>query len=160
MPKTTQGVLAAFAGAAVANEPPADFPGLTAEKTAATISIFDDEGNPLIDRKLGRWSASKQAHERDRIGYALDHLAEDIDPNGIPHPLDVAMKYPNDEDCFFYNDDNNDALDGRLAVHRLCGSWFRVEITVRPAKGGVPVTESFVLTNAGSGGEIKLAVAD
>jgi hypothetical protein len=146
-----------FARVMVTNDP-RELPGMTAEKVVASISFYDEEGNPLLDGPIqGRWSASKQPHERDRIGVSLDHLEAEISPNGLPHPLDIAMKHPSDPDCFAYNDDNSSAYQGRLESHRLSGDSFRVDVTVRAGNSGEPLTRLFTLTNPGVGRDLEIA---
>jgi hypothetical protein len=86
----------------IANEPNGIVERETAERLAGTVQICDENGIPLGPERVHRWAASAQIP-----GYPskadLD-LAIDIDPNGISHLFDIALKY--EEDAKFYTHNN------------------------------------------------------
>jgi hypothetical protein len=149
-----------WARALAVNDPPDGFPGATARKVAARVKICGADGSLLVDMQ-GRWSASEQEHERARVGMSVEHLETDIPANEfVPRPIDLAMKYPDDEDCFAYNDENSRMPDdGRLESHRLVGKTFIVEVAIRDGEGR-RASRRFVLTNPGARHDLQLAPAE
>jgi hypothetical protein len=81
-----------FARVQIANEPPPGLRGECAEKVAARITFRTQDGDVLLAGMLGRWAETPQRIERGRLGLSLEETQLDIDANGVPHPVDVAMK--------------------------------------------------------------------
>jgi hypothetical protein len=145
-----------FARVNVTNDPPNGLPATEAAQVVATLSFYDEDGTCVLQSMQGRWAASKQEHERDRIGMALEHLAENIAPNALAHPIDVAMKHRDERDCFAWNDENSHADGGRLEEHRLTGERFHVEVKLRAANDADEVVSWFVLGNPGGGRDLLI----
>jgi hypothetical protein len=85
----------------VANEPKGIAGRETAKRLAGTVQICDENEIPLGPERIHRWAASAQIP-----GYPskadLD-LAIDIDPNGIPHLFDIALKFQEDAEFYTHN---------------------------------------------------------
>lgn len=148
--------VADFARVQVSNSPPVGQRGQLAPKVAARITFARTDGTELVSRMIGRWAETPQRIESGRLGLSLDEAQLDIDCNGLPHPLDVAMKYPGDEDCYAYNFENSVASDLRVEGHRLRGSEFRVTVLLRAADNADPVEGHFILRNHGRGRSVEL----
>jgi hypothetical protein len=146
-----------FARVLAVNNPPRELEAVTAEKTTARLTIRSEDGSTL-GPVVGRWASSKQEHERERAGLELEHSEKDIEPNDLAEPIDVAMKYPEDEDCFLWNDENSQVPDGRLERHRLKGKTFLVDVVLK-ASNTPHVSRRYVLTNHGRNRSLSLEPA-
>jgi hypothetical protein len=148
-----------FARVQIANDPPTGLRGERARNVAGYITFSKPDGAVLIDRMLGRWAETPQRIETGRLGLSLEEAQLDIDPNGVPHPLDVSMKRSDDKDCFAFNFENSHAADLRLEKHRLQGNQFQVRIVLR-GDNTDEVVGNFVLRNHGVGRGMEFALAD
>jgi len=64
--------------------------------------MCDEQGHPLAPERIHRWAASAQI---PGLPNKADlELAINIDPNGISHPFDLALKF--DSDSAFYTHNN------------------------------------------------------
>jgi hypothetical protein len=142
-----------FARVGIKNDPPPDSKGVKAEKVVAHIT-FERNGSAVIHEILGRWSETEQRAETGRIGIFLENAQLDIDPNGLRHPLDIAMKAPDDSSCYAYNEDNSNLADLRLPIHELVGEEFTVHVRLRGASTD-EISASFLLENGGAGSGIS-----
>ena len=136
----------------------------------ALAEIGDSEAIDVFLRREDAWAALAEILEDEpdwagslfvvpiRIGVSLEHLEAEISANGLSHPLDIAMKHPDEADCFAYNDENSNAYQGRLESHRLTGESFRAEVTVRAGNPGhqEAVTRSFKIMNPGAGSDLEI----
>ncbi|MGC9974727.1 MAG: hypothetical protein ABSC36_04985, partial [Gaiellaceae bacterium] len=79
----------------VANDPPSGRQGVLAWQVTAQIT-FERDGSPIISEMVGRWAEKKQHGETGHLGLTLESAQLDIEPNGLPHSLDIAMKGADD----------------------------------------------------------------
>jgi hypothetical protein len=92
----------------IANEPVGTIDRKTAEKVAARVQVFHENGTPAADERLHRWEDSPGPVE---AGKQADRMVPlDIPPSGVEYNLDIAMKYENDD--AFYTPNNETALQG------------------------------------------------
>lgn len=145
-------VVRAFARARVANAPPSGSPGKRAERVTATVRYFNVDGSQLREIQ-GRWAETRQRAQRPDLNLTFDTVQLDIDANGLPHPLDVAMVDPFGGDIWAYNDDNAGAPNCELESHRLGPGPFLVEITLRAGNALDPVVAVYALDFGGVGKE-------
>jgi hypothetical protein len=90
----------------IVNEPRGMADRKVAEKVAARVRIFHDDGTPAADERLHRWEHSPGPAE---VGKEADQkLPLDIPPSGIECKLDIAMKYEDEDE--FYTPNNETAL--------------------------------------------------
>lgn len=149
-----------FARVLATNDPPDGGPGVTAEKVTATVTFVDEDGDVLLEGALrARWANSKQTHEHQRVGYEYEHLEKDIEANDLPEPIDIAMKYPGEKDCFAWTDENSLAPGGKLEAHRLRGTSFFVDVVVK-GKNTPRISRRYVLTNPGKNYDLRLVPLD
>jgi hypothetical protein len=149
-----------FARVRVTNDSPSEAEGIAAENVTATVAYYNAAGDCVLGPLDGRWASSKQRHEWDRVGLHVEPLETNIPARAKPRPLDIAMKYAADEECYAFNNDNAFAHeDGRLEKQRLGRGTFRVELVLRASNIGEPIVRSFVLTNPGAGGDVTLEPA-
>ena len=134
-----------FARVRIANDP-GESVGECARRVVAMITFLDDAGSTIFGPMTGRWAETPQRAETGRLGLTLDESQIDIDANGLPHPLDVAMKVPGEKGFYAFNHENSSAADLRLPPHRLTVDHCRVRVVVRPANGRA-TTATFVLSN-------------
>jgi hypothetical protein len=89
------------------------------------------------------------------MGISLDAAQLDIEPNGLSHPVDIAMKRREDVGCYAVNDESAAAEEFCLPRHYLEGAEFTVRVTLRGANTEQLIAE-FSLKNPGIGGTISL----
>jgi hypothetical protein len=150
--------VADFARVVVTNDP-AGKPGEIAQRVIARLKVSDVDGNELL-RATGRWAEQRQAPESLRIGMDKEAIPIDLDPNALEHELDIAFKYPQDANCYVYNNDNGQyAGDLRYRKHELAGKQFRVDVELQGSNVG-PVRASFLLENGGANGSLQLTAVE
>jgi hypothetical protein len=139
----------------IANDP-GDEPGARAERVVAWNTFFDYMSNVELLTVEARWAEAPQAPEIQRIGLSKEGRELDIDGNGDAHPLDIAMKFDSDNECFAYNNENGQLPDGKLEKHLLRGERFYVRVRV---KGGntPPQVGWYMLENLGANQPLTLA---
>jgi hypothetical protein len=106
----------------IANEPTGISDRKVADKVAARVQIFHEDGTtPAADERLHRWEDSPGPAE---VGKQADReLPLDIPPSGVEYNLDIAMKYDKDDD--FYTPNNETVLRGST-------DWREVEFRFPP----------------------------
>ena len=147
-----------FARVQIANDPPSGVRGQRAERVAATITFTAPDGTVLLEGMLGRWAETLSRLETGRMGLSLDESQLDLEANGVPHPLDIAMHCPGDRGCYAYNFENSRAVDLRLPTHLLDGSEIHVTVVLRSANAD-EVQGEFLLRNGGPAGSLALEMA-
>lgn len=148
-----------FVRVRVTNDP-GDRPGERALGVVATVIFHPPDGGNELLRIDGRWAEAPQAPELQRIGLSKEGRALDIEANADTHPLDIAMKYEYDTDCFAYNNDNGlRAADGRFEPHRLVGTQFLVRVVLK-GTNTTRVEKRFVLDNPGVGLPLTIREVD
>lgn len=135
-----------FARINVVNDPPAGSPGATAERVTATITFRADDGRHPVQGMVGRWAETPQRGETGRWGISLEEAQLDVDPNGLWHPIDIAMKKPGDSSCFAFNYENSTVADLKIPKHELNESSYLVQVTLR-GSNIEPIGADYVLTN-------------
>jgi hypothetical protein len=140
----------------VANDP-GDEIGAPAESVVSTVAFYDETGQNLLFELEGRWAEAPQAPELTRIGLSKEGRELDMEANADKHPVDVAMKYIGDDDCYAWNNENGrEAVDGRLDRHGLSGDTIRVRVSLRGGNTS-PLRSWFTLTNPGKGHVLVLS---
>lgn len=92
----------------ITNEPTGVIDRKVAEKVAARVQVFHENGTPAAKERLHRWEHSPGPAE---AGKSADQLLPlDIPPSGIECNLDIAMKY--DEDDSFHTPNNETVMRG------------------------------------------------
>jgi hypothetical protein len=127
-----------------------------ASKVVGRISFVEPDGTVAIDKMLGRWAESPQRAETGRLGISLDEVQLDIEPNGLPHPLDIAMKRVQDSSIYVVNDDNSAAPEFCLSKHELNRDEYTVRVSLRGSNTDEIVAD-FTLRNGGTGKSITLS---
>jgi hypothetical protein len=129
-----------FARVRVVNEPRPGARGIRADRVAATLDFMKPDGTPILPGIAGRWAETIQRAETGRLGLSLEEAQLDIDPNGLSHPLDIAMKRQDDEFVYAYNFENSHAEDLALPKHEISEPCpIHVRVTLRPANGDAVV---------------------
>jgi hypothetical protein len=119
-----------FAHAKFSNNPAERIPEATARDVVAEISIFNDDGHPaLLEQPIyGRWGDTTQPSRLAASASSRELAQVEFEPNGLPHELNLALKYPEDSNCYAFNNESYDRLDWRLPKFRLDGSTFHVRV--------------------------------
>lgn len=120
----------------------------TAKAVAARIRFGDSEE----DERQGEWAIpTGPGHS----GFSSTQLTVDILPNDIPFPLNIALKYGSDDDCYIFSTESvagyPDGRDPRRKIPRGSRS-----IHVHLMGVGVDRVFVFTLKNPGVGGTIDL----
>lgn len=139
-------VLHDFVRVSVANDPPPGIVGATAEKVVARVSFIADDGSIPVHQMLGRWAETPQRMETGRVGISLEEVQLDIEPNGLPHPVDIGMRNPGGTSCWAFNDENSAALDLQLPKHELIQTRYLIRVSIRGSNTET-ISADFVLTN-------------
>jgi hypothetical protein len=90
----------------IANEPTGLINRKVAEKVAARVQLFHENGTPAANERLHRWKDSPGPAEAGKMADRL--LPVDIPPSGVEYELDIAMKY--DDDDAFYTPNNETVM--------------------------------------------------
>ena len=115
----------------IANDP-GDGAGSLAETVAALVTFYDPTGKTPILEVEGRWASEKQAPEKERLGLSKEGRTVNMPANGDDQfPLDIAMKFDDEAECYAYNDENGQSGTIRLAKHKLVGTSFVVRVRVK-----------------------------
>jgi hypothetical protein len=134
-----------------ANDPLSPLQAVEASNVVGHIDICGKDRKPLL-RMIGRWS------ETTEIAFGGQPMETEqivIPPNGRPYPMDIAMKYQEDEEFYGYNNDNPRlAPDWRDNNKKLTVGDYLVIVRLR----GNNVDKEFLfdLTNKGKGEDLEL----
>ena len=143
----------------IANDP-GDRAGSVAQDVAALVTFFEMDGLTQLVEIEGRWASEKQAPEMDRIGLSKEGRTVHMPANGDDHfPLDIAMKFDGEPECYAYNDENGKSGSMRLAKHRLVGTDFNVRVRVK-GTNTERLTGWFRLRNLGAGQPVVLQISE
>jgi hypothetical protein len=114
----------------------------------ATLRFMNDAGD-IIAELAGRWAHRPQ----DAVVEATQAPATaDLPPNSGPYKIDVAIKYPNDPECFAWNDQTRfETTD--LRGKGLGADPVTVEIDLRGSGVGVTARATYRLSHSGIGPE-------
>lgn len=123
-----------------------------ASKVVGHISIYEQTGQHLYDM-IGRWAETKEVATGGRP-IEIDSL--DIPANGRPYPMDIVMKYPEDEEFYGYNNDNPRLapIDWRDSQKQLPAGTYSVRVRLRG--NNVDKEFWFDLINKGRGENVEL----
>lgn len=105
----------------------------TAKKSVAAIDVF--QANNIKKASLsfwGHWRDKPQVTTRPRHVSFTDLMEYDLPPNGLPHRIDFATKYHEDEDMYGYNDEiQRYSTDARPPQYKLPSEGFFVRVRIR-----------------------------
>ena len=88
----------------IANDPVGILDRQTAQRLAGTVQICDAGGKPMVPARVHRWAASPQNIPLPQV--ADSQLPIDIEPNGMEHLFDVALKFEGDSAFFTHNNES------------------------------------------------------
>lgn len=129
-----------------------------AKDVVAHLRYYHADGKTLatsIDVLYGRWAHKEQPSLRGPFGSVDDLLSTDMDVTGRPYTLTLALKYPEDDISFVW--DNTIAKDYDLRRdwrYRLRGEYFRVHVTLTGE--GVEREWWFSVRNLGAGNGMQI----
>lgn len=138
-----------FAYVRVGNRPGRD--GRDALNVHARVRFYDHPGVLLYDM-VGRWSEIVQHGYPERT---LRGEEITIPSNGAERLLDVAFKYPDDNTCFAFNDENRFAAPHDLRYRALGNGPIRVEIVIQGSNAST--TGTFTLSHGGRGTALSIS---
>jgi hypothetical protein len=142
----------------IVNEPTNAINRKVAEKVAARVQMFNENGTPAATERLHRWEDSPSPAE---AGKAADRLLPlDISPSGVEYKLDIAMKY--DEDDAFHTPNNETVLKGspdwREEEFKFPPGTYIAEIHFRGAN--VVTDLKCQIVNRGKGAKLEITPLD
>ncbi len=129
------------------NQPDTQAPESVATGVSATILFHDSNGNRLFSMDA-RWADTAAPFEREHYDDITEILAVNF-PIGQQRTLDIALKYPEDAECYAMNSDNYNAPDLRLPTHRLPPGTIIGDLRVQGLNIDCSINIQF--TNGGSG---------
>jgi len=100
-----------------------------AEHVSAELRFHGEDGT-LLHEISGRWSATLQHGASELTLRPPEITMPRTRTERDAHPLDVAMKYPSERQCYAFNDENRFSAPGNLRHRPLGQPPIRVEITV------------------------------
>ena len=135
----------------VTNDPAKRDEAATARHVIVNLSFFKlNSADPCLILS-GRWSDNEQAGLRGQFAPIDDLRRRDLHPNGEPNLIDVALKYPDDEQCYAFNDETcRNTPDWRDPAFELAAQSYRVRVRLQGV-GLDDVEHDFLLTNLGKG---------
>lgn len=141
-----------FAQVQFANNPLSQTQMVEASKVVGHISIYGQTGQHLYNM-IGRWAETKEVAVG---GQPIEIDSIDIPANGRPYPMDIGMKYREDEEFYGYNNDNPRLapIDWRDRQKQLPAGTYSVRVRLRG--NNVDKEFRFDLINKGKGGEVEL----
>ncbi len=151
-----------FAHVDVRNSHSSPGEGVEAKDAIGEVTFYDaSDGEVLLGPLRGRWRESDPPPELSPYKTHPTADAIDLAPNeSIPHELDVAMKYPEEEECFAYNNANYWTANwSKLPAHRLNAEEMRVRVAIT-GSNFKPLVGWFVLRNPGVGGGLEISQVD
>jgi hypothetical protein len=138
----------------IANEPTGETDRKVAEKVAARVQIFHQNGTPAANERLHRWEDSPGPAEAGKMADRL--LPLDISPSGVEYNLDIAMKY--DEDESFYTPNNETVMTGspdwREEDFKFPPGTYVARIQLRGAN--VATNLAYQIVNKGKGAKLEI----
>jgi hypothetical protein len=151
-----------IARAVIKNDPLARAGDATARNAIIKLSFYRDEdlregeNEPIINGDFyGRWTQNEQPGTRGAFAPIDDIRRRDLLPNGENNEIDLVLKYPDDDDCYAFNDDTCRSVEGwRDPKLRLEGRYFKVSITVQGV-GMEDWVATVHLRNRGSGQRLE-----
>ena len=138
-----------FARIWISNEPRKPELGVTAENVYAKIEFLDRVNQKTMVSMSGRWPEAGQPQG------SLKTQQMNIPPNNKPFCLDIAMKYPEDDETYGYDDLAHQRPDGRNPKTKLNKGVYSVKVTL--ACKGVNLPLWFQLNNQGKGHDISFS---
>jgi hypothetical protein len=99
--------------------------GEAARKVVVWIECYDLDGSVLVGRLQGRWREAKSVLDGSPFQLQTEEAAIDLEPNGVEHEFDVAMKLPL-ADTFAI-------VDAQQQTHEVHAKEARVAVTVSGA---------------------------
>lgn len=147
---------ASFAFVRVVNNQSSPGVGVVATHALAYTTYYDADGSQLLGKIQGRWRESP--HPSDLSPYQTHPNKHTIElaPNGQPHELDIAFKYPEEEDCYAYNDVNALYAQSKVDQFRFSAREIWVKVEVMGGNFYPPLVGWFILTNPGANGVLKI----
>lgn len=128
----------------------------TAKDVTAEITFFDDRDPPILGPIYGRWGDTPQPATLAPFAPIRELLKVDFEPNGLAQELDIALKYPEDEFCYAFNNESCCySNDWRMPRFLLKGYSFYVKVRLM----GVPMLDKtwwFTLYNSGAGKGLRI----
>lgn len=133
---------------------PTDYRGeeRTAKKAVAIIEVYvlSDIHKPLLSF-WGHWRDKPQVITRPRHMPFTDLAELDLPPNGMPHRIDFAIKYRDDNEMYGYNDHaQRYSPDGRFDEYKLPYGEFFVKIRLKAVGMRVEPSEWYKITHGGA----------
>lgn len=141
-----------FAYIPVSNQPRRR--GRDAENVHARIRFVEDHSSRELYEIQGRWAEILQHGDPERI---LRGEEVTIPSNGSRRLLDVAFKYPDDDDAFVFNDENRFLAPQDLRYRSLDRVRVRIEVTLTGSNAAARGV--FVLTHSGAGSPLEIVPA-
>lgn len=78
----------------------------TARKVFAQISYYNDSKRRLVGPIFGRWGDTEQPGTRSPFDPNRDLLSVDLESSGLPRELNLALKYPDENVIYAFNNDS------------------------------------------------------
>ena len=144
-----------FLRALFANDPESS-EGCDAHNVCAYIEYYDKRGSNIIVPSLeGRWAHTSQPGTNNYKPIETSEIT--MPANGKPRPLDIVMKYDEDEECYAHsNDTPSKAPSDFRDKDRVLGiGEYDLKVRIR-GSNNVDETYWFHLVNQGKGKQVQL----
>lgn len=136
-----------FAHVKFKNDPEIRSVKTAAKNVVAEVTFFNNESKKILGPIYGRWSDTKQPGTQSPFDSIRDLCKVELEPNGLPRELDIALKYAEEEDCYAFNNESCLSSDWKIPQFLLKGDILQVH--VRLVGENVEKEWWFVLHNEG-----------
>jgi hypothetical protein len=147
-----------FALVKFCNKPEIKVSEANAKKVIAEITFYDKKGNEKLSLKPDevRFSGSPELPYRDKSEASHVYHEIELNANGYPQELTIAMKYKEDESCYGFSDRSYGFRDWRKDGYRLDDSELYVKVNLNGENTSGEWW--FNLCNKGANNPLKLNV--
>lgn len=118
--------------------------GSTANKVIAKIEAYNLKGRHVLGPVIGRWGDTEQPVVRQiypktgNIPQVINHIIVDsqnsseidISPNGLPRELSIAIKWPESQECYLFNNSSYGCPKFENPKMRLKSDKLKIRVTL------------------------------
>lgn len=97
----------------LANNPSVRTEQATARKVFAKLTYYNEAGRKLLGPIIGRWGDTDQPGTRSPFTPTRDLQAVEIESSGLPRELDLALRHPQTNSIYAFNNDSYFVEDWR-----------------------------------------------
>lgn len=125
-----------FAHIKFANNPTKRAREADANRVFATIEVYSELKVTQFEF-YGRWGTTEQPSSSPGI-VPRERLPVNLEANGLPHELDLAIKYKPDKVCYAFNNDSYAAPDWKIPEYSMNADKFFLKVQLQGEMPDIP----------------------